>query len=133
MRKIFLLSGFVALTVYAADKYVGTIESTTTNISKNNVNTTRPFSLTKGGRYAVQCDVEACVASGKSSSETVVCAGYYNPGDGGSMWLGGADAGVAIKLPKKTIFDLPLAAADDVIHAVATDGGATCDVYAVTP
>lgn len=131
MRKVLLLSGFVALTVYAAEKYVGTIEPTTTNISKNNVNTTRPFALTKGGRYAVQCDVEACVTSGKSSSEIVVCSGYYN--DGGVVWLGAADAGVAIKLPKKTIFDLPLAATDDVIHAVATDGGATCDVYAVTP
>ena len=118
---------------HGADKYVGTIETAAANVSKSNSTTSASFELTKGGRYMVQCNVESCVASAKSGAQLFRCAGYADPGDGGSEWLGGADAGVATRVGQKMIYDLTLAASDEFISVVATTGATICDVYAVTP
>jgi len=52
-----------------SDVYVGTITATTT---KNNANTTTPFTMPKYG--AVQCDVATYLCMGSSSSATCTAA-----------------------------------------------------------
>ena len=121
MRKLLLGVALWAVSVSGADKYVGTITTTTANVSVSNSTTATPFTLNKGGRYMVQCDVESCVASVKTGSQAIKCSG-----------VAGA-AIIANRVGQKMIYDLTLAAPDEFIAAVATTGATNCDVYAVTP
>lgn len=123
MRKAILVAaaGLIGAYALAADKYVGTITTTTANVSLSNSTTAAPFTLVKGGRYMVQCDVESCVASVKAGNTAIKCSG-----------VAGA-ATIANRVGQKMIYDLTLAASDEFIAAVATTGATNCDVYAVTP
>lgn len=123
MRKTILVAAAALAGAYAlaADKYVGTITTTTANVSLSNSTTAAPFTLVKGGRYMVQCDVESCVASVKTGATAIKCSG-----------VAGA-ATIANRVGQKMIYDLTLAASDEFIAAVATTGATNCDVYAVTP
>ena len=125
MRKAILVAaaGLIGAYALAADKYVGTITTTTANVSLSNSTTAAPFTLVKGGRYMVQCSVESCVASVKTGSQAIRCSDMP---DAGSQL-------VAAKVGQKMIYDLTLAASDEFISAVALTGATTCDVYAVTP
>jgi hypothetical protein len=121
MRKLLLSVALLSFSVSGADKYIGTITTTTANVSLSNSATAVPFTLVKGGRYMVQCDVESCVASVKTGSQDIKCSG-----------VAGA-ATIANRVGQKMIYDLTLAAPDEFIAAVATTGATNCDVYAVTP
>jgi len=117
MVAFFCFSGLT----FGADKHVGTITTTVANTSLSNSTTAVPFTLAKGGRYMVQCDVEACVASVKTGTTAIKCSG-----------VAGA-ATVANRVGQKMIYDLTLASPDEFIAVVATTGATTCEVYAVTP
>lgn len=132
MRKLLAALLVTSSVVLAADKFIGRIETITANISKSNTSTTATFTVNQGAKYSIQCDRIACVGTSNDGGALVKCPAYADPGDGGSEWLGGSGF-AGIEIPAKTVFDLPLAANDSVIHAVSPDGGVTCSVYAVTP
>lgn len=132
MKKLIATLLVVSSVAFAADKWIGRIETDTANVSKSNSSTAATFNINAGAKYSIQCSRIACVGSSSDGGVTIKCPGYYDPGDGGSEWLGGSGQ-AGIELPAKTIFDMPLAANDVAIHAVSPDGGVTCNVYAVTP
>jgi hypothetical protein len=123
MRRILIgIFCFSGLT-FGADKYVGTITTTTANVSVSSSTTAVPFTLVKGGRYMVQCSVESCVSSVKTGSQAVRCSDM--PDAGSEL--------IAARVGQKMIYDLTLASPDEFIAVVATTGATTCEVYAVTP
>lgn len=126
IKAVFVLGVAAAAAIsvsHGADKYIGTIVTSTANVSVSNSTTAATFELTRGGRYMVQCSVESCVASVRTGSQAIRCSDMP---DAGSQL-------VAAKVGQKMIYDLTLAASDEFISVVATTGATTCDVYAVTP
>lgn len=94
---------------------------TSTGTSVNNTTTAVPFTVSKGGLYAIQCDAPACVTAGPGSATAASCT------------LSSASAGV--QLAALQLYDVPLVTSGsktaDTLAMISVSGTANCRAWLV--
>jgi len=117
-----LLVGFAAM---AGDLWVGNIQGTVAGTSYNNTSTTAAtgaFPLKAGVTYAVQCQADSCITSGRDSGTLASC----------TLIIDGGTATTAVQVGAGQLYDLPLPPPHAVIAVQDQNGGTpNCNVFLV--